>query len=77
MIGPILLMSGFATIINAAFVRILVNTWGIPTLTFPFVFCVLIWTLGASGNYHYFPLNGAILQPNETPLNPMIWIKNS
>jgi solute carrier family 14 (urea transporter) len=60
-IGPIVLMSILSTIFVSGIGSLFVGKFGISPFTIPFILCVWIWILGASGSYSYFPINGQIL----------------
>lgn len=62
-IGPIVFMSMLSTIFVAGIGSLFVGKFGLSPFTIPFILCVWIWILGASGSFAYFPINGNILQP--------------
>lgn len=51
-------MSSLSSIIVAAFGNLFVKKFGISAFTIPFILASWIWLLGASGSYHYFPVDG-------------------
>ncbi len=57
-------MSVLSTIFVAGIGSLFVGKFGLSPFTIPFILCVWIWLLGSSGAFSYFPVNGAILQPN-------------
>ena len=71
-IGPIVIMSICSTIFVAGIGRLFVGKFEISPFTIPFIMCVWIWQLGASNQFLYWPLNGAILSPH-LARNPLIY----
>ena len=64
-------MSILSTIFVAGIGSLFKARLGISPFTIPFILCVWIWILGASGPYSYFPINGEILHIglNDNPTN--------
>eukprot|EP00040_Diaphanoeca_grandis_P020895 m.111127 g.111127 ORF g.111127 m.111127 type:complete len:1046 (-) comp28098_c0_seq2:151-3288(-) len=61
---PVIVMSAFSSILQAACSNVLVSHLKLSPFTFPFCLAAWMWVLGCSGDtLSYFPLDGSKLQP--------------
>lgn len=63
LIGPIVLMSAFSSVLVVALGKTIVARLGLSPFTFAFQLCTFIWLLGAL-RYRYYSLDGALVAPS-------------